>query len=73
MQTTMNLEPCCCCGQPIPPDEPTMQVASADLDVNGRAFSTPVRVYHLRGRCYEDHRRRERAERDALRASLKTA
>ena len=73
MQTTMVLESCCRCGQPIAPGEPAMQTASVDLDDYGRAVSSPVKAYHLRGRCYEDARRRERAEFEALRASLKAA
>ena len=73
MQTTMPLETCCRCGQPIAPGEPYMQSASVDIDDYGRAVSSPVKAYHLSGRCYEDHRRRERAEIDALRASLKAA
>ncbi len=39
-QTTMTLEACCRCGQPIAPGEPAMQTASVDLDMNGRAFSS---------------------------------
>ena len=73
MQTTMTMESCCRCGQPIAPGEPAMQTASVDLDMNGRAVSSPVKAYHLSGRCYEDARRRERAALDALRASLKAA
>ena len=73
MQTTMSLEPCCRCGQPIATGEPYMQTASVDLDMNARAVSSPVKTYHLTGRCYEDARRRERAALDALRASLKAA
>ena len=32
MQTTMTLESCCRCGQPIAPGEPVMQTASVALD-----------------------------------------
>ena len=53
MQTTMTLEACSRCGQPIAPGEPVMQTASVDI-TGGRAVSSPVRTYHLRGRCYED-------------------
>ena len=60
MQTTMTLEACCRCGQPIAPGEPAMQTASVDIDMNGRAFASPVKAYHLRGRCYDEYRRRER-------------
>ena len=54
MQMTMTLEACSRCGQPIAPGEPAMQTASVDLDIYGRAVSSPVRSYHLTGRCYED-------------------
>ena len=73
MQTTMTMESCRRCGQPILPGEPAMQTASVDIDDYGRAVSSPVKAYHLSGRCYEDARRRERAALDALRASLKAA
>ena len=73
MQMTMTMESCCRCGQPILPGEPAMQTASVDIDDYGRVVSSPVKAYHLTGRCYEDARRRERAELDALRASLKAA
>ena len=53
MQTTMTLEACCRCGQPIAPGEPAMQTASVDID-DGRAVSSPVKAYHLTGRCYDD-------------------
>ena len=74
MQKFMVMEPCVRCGQPILPGEPAMQTAAVDIDeFSRRAVSSPVKAYHLSGRCYEDHRRRERAELDALRASLKAA
>ena len=57
MQTTMTLEPCCRCGQPILLGEPAMQTASVDIDEYGRAFSSPVKAYHLLGRCYDDARK----------------
>ena len=41
MQTTMTLEACCRCGQPIAPGEPAMQTASVDI-IDGRAVS-PLR------------------------------
>ena len=69
MQTTMTLEACCRCGQPILPGEPAMQTASVDLDMNGRAVSSPVKAYHLRGRCYEEYRAAEAARREALKAA----
>ena len=59
MQMTMTLEACCRCGQPIAAGEPVMQTASVDI-VDGRAVSSPARSYHLTGRCYDGHRRRER-------------
>ena len=37
-----------------------MQTASVDIDDHGRTVSSPVKAYHLSGRCYEEHRRRER-------------
>ena len=70
-QTIMVLEACSRCGQPIPPGEPAMQTASVDIGDEGRIVSSPVKTYHLSGPCYEEHKRRERAETDALRASLK--
>lgn len=57
MQTTMTLEACSRCGQPIAPGEPAMQTASVDI-IDGRAVSSPVRVYHLRGRCYDEQGQR---------------
>ena len=71
MQTRMTLEACRRCDQTIAPGEPAMQTASVDIDDHGRVVSTPVKAYHLRGRCYEDHRRRERAELEARKAALK--
>ncbi len=73
MQKFMVLEPCCRCGQPILPGEPAMQTAAVDIDDCGRAMSSPVKAYHLSGRCYEGARRRESAERKARRAFLKAA
>ena len=69
MQITMTLEACCRCGQPIAPGEPAMQTASVDLDMNGRAVSSPVKAYHLRGRCYDEYRAAEAARREALKAA----
>ena len=59
MQTTMTLQDCCRCGQPIAPGEPAMQTASVDIDDHGRAVASPVKAYHLSGRCYDEHRRRD--------------
>ena len=59
MQTSMTLETCCWCGQPITPGEPAMQTASVDI-IGGRAVASPVKTYHLSGRCYDEHRLRER-------------
>ncbi len=65
-QTIMVLEPCSLCGQPIAPGEPAMQTASVDLDEYSRVVSSPVKSYHLSGRCYEDHRAAEKARRESL-------
>ena len=48
MQTTMTLEACCRCGQPIAPGEPAMQTASVDI-IGGGAVSSPVKSYHPAG------------------------
>ena len=69
MQTVMVLESCCRCGQPIAPGEPAMQTTSVDIDDYGRAVSSPVKAYHLSGRCYEDARAAEAARRKALLAA----
>ena len=69
MQTTMTLEACARCGQPIAPGEPAMQAASVDIDNYGRAVSSPVKTYHLSGRCYEEYRAAETARREALKAA----
>ena len=58
MQTTMTLDACARCGQPIAPGEPATQTASVDI-IGGRAVSSPVKSYHLKGRCYDDVHRRE--------------
>ena len=68
-QTFMVMEPCCRCGQPILPGEPAMQTASVDLDECGRAVSSPVKAYHLSGRCYEDHRAAGNARRESPKAA----
>ena len=68
-QAIMVMKPCSRCGQPIAPGEPAMQTASVDLDEYGRAVSSPVKSYHLSGRCYEDHRAAEKARIAALRAA----
>ena len=59
MQTTMTIEDCRRCGQPILPGEPAIQTASVDIDDYGRVVSSPVKAYNLRGRCYEDAKRSE--------------
>ena len=46
-----------------------MQTVSVGLDDYGRAFSSPVKSYHLSGRCYEDHRDAEKSRREALQAA----
>ena len=58
MQKTMILDACARCGQPISPGEPAMQTASVDI-IGGRAVSSLVKSYHLRGRCYDDAGHRE--------------
>ena len=68
MQTIMTLEACSRCGQPIAPGEPAMQTASVDI-VDGRAVSSPVKAYHLTGRCYDEYRAAEAARREALLAA----
>ena len=68
MQTVMVLEACSRCGQPILPGAPARQTASVDI-VDGRAVSSPVKAYHLTGRCYEDARAAEAARRKALLAA----
>ena len=68
-QTIMVLEDCSRCGQPIAPGEPAMQTASVDLDEYGRTVSSPVKAYHLSGRCYEDYRAAEKARRKSLLAA----
>ena len=35
-----------------------MQTASVDI-IDGRAVASPVKAYHLSGRCYEEYRRRD--------------
>ena len=62
MQTTMTLEACCRCGQPIAPGEPAMHTASVDI-IDGRAVSSPVRSHHLTGRCHDEARAAEAARR----------
>ena len=46
-----------------------MQTASVDVDEYDRAVSSPVKAYHLSGRCYEDHRDAEKAHRESLQAA----
>lgn len=70
-QTIMVMEPCSRCGQAIAPGEPAMQTASVDIDDYGRAVSSPVKSYHLSGRCYEDHRAAEKARREAPKAATR--
>ena len=53
-----QFDACARCGQPIAPGEPAMQTALVDI-IGGRAVSTPVRSYHLKGRCYDDVERRQ--------------
>ena len=70
MQTTMTLEACCRCGQPIAPGEPAMQTAPSVDIIGGRACqSSPVKAYHLKGRCYNEYRAAEAARRESLKAA----
>ena len=69
MQTTMILDACARCGQPIAPGEPAMQTASVDLDMNGRTVSSPVKTYHFSGRCYDDAKAEQAARRESLKAA----
>ena len=45
-----------------------MQTASVDI-IDGRAVGSPVKAYHLRGRCYDEYRAAETARREALKAA----
>ncbi len=56
MQPTMALKACAGCGQPISSGEFHVQTASVDI-VDGRAVSSPVQFYHLKGHCYGDAKR----------------
>ena len=69
MQTIMVLETCCRCGQLIAPGEPAMQSACVDIDDRGRVKSSPVKAYHLGGRCREEYWETEKARREALLAA----
>ena len=69
MQTTMTLDACARCGQSIAPGEPAMQTAWVDLDGYGRAVSSPVKSYHLKGRCYDEYMAAETARRETLKAA----
>ena len=64
MQMTMTPEDCSRCGLTILPGEPAMQTASVDpvsstgqAIIDGRAASSPVRSYHMRGGCEAAKRR----------------
>ena len=59
MQTTMSVDTCAECGQPVRSGEPAMQTASVDI-IGGRAVSSPVKSYHLKGGCYDAAKRRKR-------------
>ena len=68
MQTTMTLEACCRCGQPIAP----RRARHADrLGGHHRRAGRllPVKAYHLKGRCYDEYRAAEAARREALKAA----
>ena len=57
MQMTMTLEDCSRCGLTILPGEPAMQTASVDI-IDGKAASSPVRSYHMKGGCEAAAKRR---------------
>ena len=48
-----------------------MQTASVDIDMTTAGpSSSPVKAYHLKGRCYDDaYRAAETARREALKAA----
>ncbi len=50
MQMTLTLDACARCGQTIRSGEPAMQTASVDI-IDGRVVASPVKSYHLKGRC----------------------
>ena len=58
MQTSMILEACHDCGQPIRPGEPAWQSASVDI-LDGRVVATPVRYSHMRGGCEAATKRKD--------------
>ena len=60
MQTTMSIDACAECGQPVRSGEPAMQTASVDI-IDGRAVASPARSFHIEGGCYDAAKRRERA------------
>ena len=57
MQMTMTPEDCSRCGLTILPGEPAMQTASVDI-IDGKAASSPVRSYHMKGGCEAAAKRR---------------
>ena len=57
MQTTMTLDACPAAGSPSLPASPPCR-PPVDI-IGGRAVSSPVKSYHLQGRCYDDAKRRE--------------
>ena len=46
-----------------------MQTASVDLDEYDRAVASPVKAYHLSGRCYETTGLSSGARRESLKAA----
>ena len=50
MQTTMSVDACAECGQPVRSGESAMQTASVDI-IDGRAVASPARSYHIEGGC----------------------
>ena len=58
MQTSMILEACHLCGQPIGHGEPAWQSASVDI-VDRRVVATPVQYSHMTGGCEAAMKRKE--------------
>ena len=56
-------------GSPSPPANRPCRPPRWTWTKYGRAVSSPVKAYHLSGRCYEDHRAAEKARREALLAA----
>ncbi len=68
MQMTMTLDACPAAGSPSLPASPPCR-PPVDLDMNGRAVSSPVKTYHLSGRCYDEAKAEHAARGEALKAA----